>query len=552
MLRKIRIVLAAVMFVGITLLFLDFSGTLQPWLGWMAKLQFLPAVLAMNVVSVLVVVALTLLLGRLYCSVICPLGVMQDVFAWIGRLPLFRKNKKSKNANKYSYSKPKTWLRIPVLVWFVIMLATGVTSLSMLIAPYSAYGRIVTATLQPIYIMVNNLLASIAEQSDSYMFYKVEPHAVPLMLAIVAGVSAVVLLVLAFMNGRTYCNTICPVGTVLGYLSRFSWFKMRVDESKCSKCGLCMKNCKASCIEISKGGAAKIDYTRCVMCGNCEAVCAKGAMTLKSKGANKKAEGANQQAEESRQDATVASQQAEANAQGAKDAGKEGDSSMSRRAFLGVIGVAAAASVSAEEKKTDGGFAAIEDKQIPNRKTPLTPPGSISARNLQQHCTSCQLCIANCPNKVLRPGTSLDNMLQPVMEYENGFCRPECTRCSEVCPTGAIRTIAPEEKVALQIGRAVWVKKNCLPVTDGVTCGNCASKCPSGAIQMVPLDKTITQDEEGKWVDAEGNRVKEREMLSIPVIDTEVCIGCGACEYLCPARPFSAIYVEGNEVHHDI
>lgn len=545
MLRKIRIVLAAVMFVGITLLFLDFSGTLQPWLGWMAKLQFLPAVLAMNVVSVLVVVALTLLLGRLYCSVICPLGVMQDVFAWIGRLPLFRKNKKSKNANKYSYSKPKTRLRKPVLVWFVVMLVTGETSASMLIAPYSAYGRIVTATLQPIYIMVNNLLASIAEQSDSYMFYKVEPHTVPLMLAIVAGVSAVVLFVLAFMNGRTYCNTICPVGTVLGYLSRFSWFKMRVDESKCSKCGLCMKNCKASCIEISKDGAAKIDYTRCVMCGNCEAVCAKGAMSLKAKGASQKADEATQKIND-------ADLQAENAATEANSADNGGENSMSRRAFLGVIGVAAAASVNAEEKKTDGGFAAIEDKQIPNRKKPLTPPGSLSARNLQQHCTSCQLCIANCPNKVLRPGTSLDNMLQPVMEYENGFCRPECTRCSEVCPTGAIRKIVPEEKTTIQIGRAVWVKKNCLPVADGVVCGNCASKCPSGAIQMVPLDKTITQNEEGKWVDAEGNRVKEREMLSIPVIDTEVCIGCGACEYLCPARPFSAIYVEGNEVHHEI
>ena len=225
---------------------------------------------------------------------------------------------------------------------------------------------------------------------------------------------------------------------------------------------------------------------------------------------------------------------------------------MTRRSFIGVVGLAAAAAVNAQEKTTDGGFAAIEDKQIPKRRTPLTPPGSISARNLQQKCTSCQLCISNCPNGVLRPNTSLEGFMQPVMEYEKGFCRPECTRCSNVCPAGAILPITIEEKTAIQIGHAVWVKKNCIPLRDGKTCGNCASKCPSGAIQMVPIDKSYKMNEEGKWVDAEGKPVNEREILRIPVVNTEICIGCGACENLCPARPFSAIYVEGHEVHREI
>ena len=574
MLRRIRILLAAIFFIGITSLFLDFSGTVQPCLGWMAKLQFLPSVLALNIISIVVVLGLTLAMGRLYCSVICPLGVMQDVFAWIGKWRVFRKNKKTKAANKYSHSKPKTWLRLSVLGLMVVMIITGFNAGVMLLAPYSSYGRIVTAALQPIYIGINNLLATWAEGADSYAFYQVEPHNTPAILCIVAGISALVLFVLAFRNGRTYCNTICPVGTVLGYASKYSWFKMRVDESKCIKCGLCMKNCKTSCINVQKGEAVTMDYTRCVDCGNCENVCPKGAIgfrhtapnhsspspqpltrptdTLSPRGegdiTNEPSEG---NSNNNRSNIPLAPWGEDAHRAGEGLSGAE-EASLSRRSFIGVVGLAAAAAVNAQEKTTDGGFAAIEDKQIPKRKTLLTPPGSISAKNLQQKCTSCQLCISNCPNGVLRPNTSLDGFLQPVMEYEKGYCRPECTRCSNVCPAGAIRPITVEEKTAIQIGHAVWVKKNCIPLRDGKTCGNCASKCPSGAIQMVPIDKSYKMNEDGKWVDAEGKPVKEREILRIPVVNTEICIGCGACENLCPARPFSAIYVEGHEVHREI
>ena len=554
MLRRIRILLAVIFFVGITLLFLDFSGTVQPWLGWMAKLQFLPSVLALNVISIIVVLALTLLVGRLYCSVICPLGVMQDVFAWIGKQPLFRKNKKTKMANKYSYSKPKTWLRLSALGAMVVMLLAGFNAGFMLIAPYSAYGRIVSSALQPIYIGINNLLATWAESNDSYAFYQVEQHNNPVALYIVAGVSALILFILAFRNGRTYCNTICPVGTVLGYVSKYSLFKISVDESKCIKCGLCAKNCKAACIDVQKGEPVKIDYTRCVDCGNCEIACAKNAISLGHAAPNPNPSSARGQGVDSTSNQTDSEQNVTTPLPRAGEGSGIGaeDASISRRSFIGILGLTAAAAINAQEKTTDGGFAAIEDKQIPKRKTPLTPPGSISARNLQRKCTSCQLCISNCPNGVLRPNTSLEGFMQPVMEYEKGFCRPECTRCSQVCPAGAIRPITVEDKPAIQIGHAVWVKKNCIPLRDGKTCGNCASKCPVGAIQMVPLDKSYKLNEEGKWVDAEGRPIREREVLRIPVVDTEICIGCGACENLCPARPFSAIYVEGHEVHKEI
>ena len=110
MLKKIRLTLELIFLLGITLLFLDFSGTVQPILSWMAKAQFLPSLLSLNVAVLLILLVLTLLLGRIYCSVICPLGALQDIFARIGKWKLFRKNKKAKFANKYSYSKPSLWL----------------------------------------------------------------------------------------------------------------------------------------------------------------------------------------------------------------------------------------------------------------------------------------------------------------------------------------------------------------------------------------------------------------------------------------------------------
>ena len=490
---KIRKILAGIFFVGITLLFLDFTGSIHAWLGWMAKIQFLPAVLALNFGVVIALILLTLLMGRIYCSVICPLGILQDIFGWLGK-----KVKK----NRYTYSKPMNILRYVMLGVLVVSLVAGFTSIGALIAPYSAFGRIASTFLAPIYQWGNNLLATWAESVDSYAFYSVDVWLKGGITFVVALVTLTALFVLAFKNGRTYCNTICPVGTVLGFLSRFSYLKPVINTSKCNGCGLCAKNCKASCID-SKNHA--IDYSRCVVCLDCIDKCRQGAIKYVPR----------------------------AKAQQAALSGASADKG--RRVFITSSVIVAGASVAKAQKlKMDGGFATIEDKQIPKRETPITPPGSLSAKNLAQHCTACQLCISACPNQVLRPSGGLTNFMQPETSYERGYCRPECTKCSEVCPTGAIKPITKEEKTAIQIGHAVWVAENCIVNSDGQKCGNCARHCPTGAIQMVPKD---------------ANNPKS---LQIPVVNTERCIGCGACENLCPSRPFSAIYVEGHEVHREI
>lgn len=481
------------------MLFLDFSGTAQHYLAWMAKVQFLPAVLALNVGLVVGLILLTLLFGRIYCSVICPLGVMQDIIAWVSKRRMFRKNKKAKLANKYSYSPTKRVLRALVLLLFLVLMIAGLNSLAILIAPYSAYGRIATNLMQPLYVWINNGLAAIAEHYDSYAFYSVD---VWMRSALSLGVAVVTLLVvgvLAWRNGRTYCNTICPVGTVLGYISHFSLHGPVMDEDRCNGCRLCERNCKASCINVKDH---HVDMTRCVMCGDCMDVCPQGAMQFSNRLRKvKKAD--------------------------------DGKVAEDRRNFVkGLAMVAGAATIDAAAKTVDGGLAVIEDKVNPERKTPITPPGSVSAKHFAQHCTACQLCIAACPNHVLRPSEDLEHLMQPRLEFDRGYCRPECNRCSQVCPTGAIRPITVEERTAHQVGHAVWVKKNCLVLTDGVECGNCARHCPAGAIEMMPME-----DNDELWV---------------PTVNEEKCIGCGACENLCPARPFSAIYVEGHETHREV
>lgn len=488
MLKKIRITLATVFFVGLTLLFLDFTGTLHLWLGWMARVQALEAVLALNVAVVVGLILLTLIFGRIYCSVICPLGVLQDIFGKLGI-----KAKK----NRYTYSKEKKWLRYPVLVVFIATLLAGAGSLVQLLAPYSAFGRIMTMIFQPLYKLGNNVLASIAESIDSYAFYSVDVWMKSLPVLIIAIVTLVILFVLAWRNGRTYCNTICPVGTLLSFLSRFSLLKVHFDTEKCRNCSLCTKNCKAACIDFKNH---HVDYSRCVVCGDCIESCKFGALKYTW------------------------------NAQSSQTS----PSSDSRRTFLLTTAMATTAALAQEAKHVDGGLADIIDKKAPERHTPLTPPGSLSAKNMAQHCTGCQLCVSECPNDVLRPNIDLMNLMQPTMSYERGYCRPECTRCSDVCPAGAIKPIDQIEKSSIQIGHAVVSPHHCISALGKAECGNCARHCPVGAIQMLPTDPD------------------DDLSPSIPAVNEEACIGCGACEHLCPVRPLSAIHVEGHEVHKHI
>ena len=499
MLRKIRRIAAALFFALITLLFLDFTGAVHLWFGWMAKIQLLPAVLALNVAVIIGLVLLTLLFGRVYCSVICPLGVFQDIFSWFsGR----RKGKK----NRFTFKKENKWLRYGVLAVFIVLMVAGVNSVAILVAPYSAYGRIATALFAPVYGWCNNLLAAISAHYGSYAFYPTEVWLKSLPVLIVAIITFIVVAVLAWTGGRTWCNNICPVGTILGLLSRFSLFRPVINTDKCINCGVCGKRCKASCIDTKNHA---IDYSRCVVCFDCLDNCHSGA--IKYRFAYGK----------------------EIPGQARNDGKGQVRHDDSRRAFItGVALVAGAATVEAKKKKLNAGVAALEGKKTPDRAIAPVPAGSISRKHFYQHCTACQLCVSECPNHVLQPSARLETLMQPEMTFDKGFCRIDCNRCSQVCPAGAIQPVdSAADKSAIQIGHAVVIPENCVVNRDGVHCGNCSRHCPTGAITMVP---------------SESN-----PKLRVPAVNPEQCIGCGACEFHCPARPVSAIYVEGHEVHKE-
>ena len=477
MLRKIRITLASIVFILCAALFLDGSGTVSSWFGWLAKLQFLPALLALNLAVVIVLIVLTLIFGRAYCSVICPLGIMQDGISHISSM---RKGKKA----RFRWSPEVKWLRYSILALFIIALAAGLTSVSALLAPYSAFGRIATSLVRP---------------------------ALP--TAIIAGVTLLVVGILAWIGGRTYCNTVCPVGTVLSFFSRFSLLRPVIDADKCRNCRACEHKCKASCINIDNH---EIDYSRCVDCFNCLDSCRFGALKYRMAW-NRKACGASGTVQDNAEVST-----------------EEGKHNAGRRAFISSSVIAATAiALEAQEKKVDGGYAAVTAKKAPERTNPIVPFGAVSLRHFHQHCTRCQLCVSQCPNDVLRPSTSLDRLMLPEMSYENGWCRPECTKCSEVCPAGAILEITPEEKTAIHVGTASVDLDLCVVNRDNVHCGNCARHCPAGAIRMVRKNP----DDENS--------------LLIPTVLEDRCIGCGACEFLCPSRPYSAIHVNGRIDHVD-
>lgn len=501
MLRKIRTILALVFFFGITALFLDFSGVLHHYLGWMAKLQFLPAVMATSFIIVAAILLVTLLFGRIYCSVVCPLGVMQDGFNFVAR-----KVKK----NRFRFVKEKRWLRYPILLAFIILMVVGLNGIAILIAPYSAYGRIATNLLQPVYLWVNNIFAGIAERAESYSFYHVDVWMKSGVSLVVAVATLVVVGFLSLRRGRTWCNTVCPVGTILGLVSRFALYRPVIDMEKCRNCHKCEHNCKSSCIDIENH---TIDYSRCVACMDCIGKCKYDAIKMENTKFRLKPDKV-----------------------GSPVCMYGCPEDMSRRIFIATSAlVGGAAVVQAQEKRVDGGLAAVQEKKIPTRDVPLKPAGSLSLKNFSTRCTACQLCVSECPNGVLRPSESMETLMQPEMSFERGFCRPECTRCGEVCPAGAIRPVTKEEKTSIHIGYAVVVPDNCVAYSHGEKCDNCARHCPASAILMVPRDK-----------DADP---LSPETVMVPSVNTDHCLGCGACEYLCPSRPFSAIYVNGRERH---
>ncbi len=501
-LKKIRVVTSIVFMIFTSILFLDITGVWTKSLA--AKVlffQFVPSLLEfINITSIaatgfIIIIIATLFSGRVYCSTICPLGILQDVVIYSKRK--FLKRTKRKRL-RFDFQPAFNWVRYSILFIVVLTFLLGNLFFLYTLDPYSNYGRILTHLIKPVIIWANNILSNLLVMFDNYSlspstFNNIDVFSIAFALAVLF-----IVVLFSYKHGRFFCNTLCPVGAFLGLLSKFSLFKIVVNKDTCISCGACATVCKSECIDTDKD---YVDFTRCVSCFNCFDVCPTHGLKYEFQPA--KLFG------------------------GGKKAKRKEDHD--RRSFLlSLVSYSLTLTgITYAQKKIE----VYKKNKIPViRPNPITPPGSVGIDYFTDSCTACQLCISACPTHVLQPSFleyGFLGMMVPRMDNKIGFCDYECTICSEVCPTNAIQPIDKEKKKLIQIGKAKFIKDNCVVQTQGTACGACSEHCPTKAVVMVPY----------------------KDNLKIPEVNEKICIGCGACEFACPTIPYKAIYVESNLVH---
>ncbi|MDR3197904.1 MAG: 4Fe-4S binding protein [Planctomycetaceae bacterium] len=523
--KWLRVIVAAIFFAAISALFLDFTKTVPRILHWIAHFQITPAILICDFgtffqtgTKILVFwIILTLLFGRVYCSVMCPFGILQDIFSRPAKL---LRGKRFRFKFRSEMKKIRYGL-LAVYVFGLVFLPVVVSVLD----PYSHFGRVMTWIFRPVYLAGNNILAWIVPDSLYYVSNSINIPAFLLALFILLFSG-----ILAFFFGRRYCNTVCPVGTTLGLISRFSYYKIRL-KSGCVSCGLCEKSCKGECIDSKN---KTVDSSRCVVCFNCLSTCKRNSLVYSTPlplffATPKEPELLSPQPSLAEPLPKHHTEVAPVSSQ-VRNHRRYFLQWSVFSFFLPSVGGSVAASSPPPDPSLPTGISRVSYKKT----TPILPPGAAEQKLFRKKCTACHLCVSKCPAKILTPSTlelGLAGFLQPIVRFEHGFCNYDCTICTEVCPSRALTKIdSIEEKHLLQIGRVIFVKENCVVEMQDSSCGACAEHCPTGAVHMIPY----------------GDPSKS---LTLPEVDPDLCVGCGACEHVCPVRPFRAIYIDGLEKH---
>lgn len=451
-LKKLRLCAACALSILFLLLFLggaEVAGILSPFL---LSFQAVPAALrAMGDVSLsaatplLLLLGATLLLGRVYCSFLCPLGMVQDMCNRLGglrvRAPL----------------SPFVVVRYSFTVLTVLAALFGSFALLNLLDPWSLSGRLAGHLLKPLALSATNMAAATLEMFDIYTLPFKKLSIPPTSVLAVTLFFGLLIAAMSFRYGRAWCNLFCPVGTILSLLSRYSLLGVRLDLQNCSGCRRCETVCKAGCIDIRRGS---IDHDRCIVCFNCLTVCPHGALAYRPAGRRMDTESA------------------------------------SRREFLwgsALAGTTALGSLAASTGLVPAGMLA--------QSVPIFPPGAISLNHFTRRCTACHLCVNVCPTRVLVPAYlayGIASILQPRLDYRNGHCDFSCHACGLICPSGAIVPLTPAIKKQTRIGSVRLYEQRCVVHLNKKHCGACGEACPTHAI--IPAEKgrvvfpTIEQD----------------------------------------------------------
>lgn len=503
-LKGLRVLLAILFFAPILLYFVDFDSKLPNSLHSLLHLQIIPAILELSFGILIFQLILALLFGRIYCSVICPAGVLQDI---INRLFCIGKKKK-KGTMRFGYRKPLNAFRYILLGATILLAVLGFTELLVWLDPYSNFGRIATNLFRPAVVWVNNVMADVLMSMDNYALHHVTLKTITATGLIAGGLALLIFVLMVVFRGRFFCNTLCPVGALLSLVSRYSFFRISFDTSVCNNCGNCERSCKAEAIDSK---SMTVDASRCVDCFNCTSSCTKGGLKYKFNPFFKK---------EQKKEETLSPFTSYLSPQ------------KSRRSFLATGATVAVTLpvVSALAKKAEGDVKGETNEGW----DPVTPPGSANLERFKDKCTGCHICVVKCPSQVLKPAGleyGLGYMLRPYVSYKSSYCNYECTICSEVCPNHAILPLTVEEKKTTQVGVATFVIERCIVYTEGTDCGACSEHCPTQAVHMVPY--------------GEGT-------LTIPSVEPELCIGCGGCESICPVNPYRAILIKPNKEHKTV
>lgn len=428
--RFLRIIFATLSFLLTLSAFFYFTGFAGAWVNIQTGpnlIKLFTSFTAAALAIVLVTLFLTFLFGRFYCSVFCPLGILQDFINWL--------NPKKRAVKFYNWLKARYIIAAAAFA----ALAGGWAIVFKWLDPYSNFGAIAAYLLNPLMVYLHNLLRA----------WRPMPQPINSVLFIIIGGALPLLILtgLVIWKKRFYCTTLCPVGTLLGLCSKKGLFGLAINRGTCVSCGKCVKACPAGCIDIPR---KNINNELCVRCMNCVAAC-----PLKSIGFH--------------------------NMFALKPAHTPAVTDLSKRNFI-VGGAVTAAALGASAFAKPGSAAR---PVLSNPENLVCPPGAGSMERFASKCTSCLLCVTNCKGKVLTPANVKHKTIH--LDFAKGFCEFNCNNCTNICPTGALNKMGLKQKRLCRIGMAELTMHLCIAVTDGTGCGSCSEQCPTGAMQMTDI-----------------------------------------------------------------